>query len=913
VSQTENKETKPIDSKVNQGIDNTLKQMQIRINRSDYIKSDDRIKTDDRIKSDNRLDDSSEGQEVPVYVLGCFNKRVTLYSQQVRALNLIYSLVKTERLTCNDKIAIIGAGAAGLTAAAAAVAIKGCQVTILEKTNEVLSVFRNNNKRWLHPRIYDWPQSESMKEQMFREKEQMFREKAAATDLEQMFRKKATAATDQKQMFWRKAAAATDQQISWEKGTAEVRDPVTRPKSKDADVTNPDASLPLMSWKEGTAQEVRNQLETKWKQIFEKYSEKLKLYLETEIQVIDLLKPSIQWKGMLFGPGTSVDEYKNPFEEFKLIIVAVGFGLEEKHPGYWEEDNLDTIDVQETSRRLKNYVVIGCGDGGLVDILRIRIRNFKHAQVIDRFFASLDDEIKSELSFVDLEVLGSIKKEKIDSELNNDISQRLHERYEEIYKDLSPEIKNKFLESLRVDTTATLIAPTRYPYTLQSSTLNRFLVFCLLKLGRHTNYKVGRATIGEPKEGRKEVIIDINQSKIPISCDEVIWRVGPKSAIEKLTFISQHCEKLREELKAQPATSVERLWKQEIEFWESDLLPKFKMQFLDIKGKQWPEKVKVRIENKGKQADLVSDNNGILEVSHLIREETDDKVKLLIGAEIGDKMELHITEPKDLVVLGSPEFIIPPVIDPVYIRLVRVKEGDTSLLKEDEFIESVLLDILKDARPSIQDDFSRIIKNPEIVARLAKDYKLDKTELIESIKACAEQKENKYINALANLYTSNYETATTILKTPDIEKEFSTRKCVENCTQKLTEAKYFLGISLYEQRKYSEALNNFREIGRLQPENPKFLNWLGATEFQLGLEKKFQIKPEEREKQFSHYSKAEKALKRGLEINERSLGLDHLDCAADLLNLASLYKHQRKYGEAEIAYRRILNIYAKKL
>jgi hypothetical protein len=26
-----------------------------------------------------------------------------------------------------------------------------------------------------------------------------------------------------------------------------------------------------------------------------------------------------------------------------------------------------------------------------------------------------------------------------------------------------------------------------------------------------------------------------------------------------------------------------------------------------------------------------------------------------------------------------------------------------------------------------------------------------------------------------------------------------------------------------------------------------------------------------------------------------------------------LYKHQRKYGEAEIAYRRILNIYAKKL
>ncbi len=55
--------------------------------------------------------------EVPgepgVFVLGCFERRVTLYSQQVRALNLVHSLFAEGRLREGDRVAIVGAGRPG--------------------------------------------------------------------------------------------------------------------------------------------------------------------------------------------------------------------------------------------------------------------------------------------------------------------------------------------------------------------------------------------------------------------------------------------------------------------------------------------------------------------------------------------------------------------------------------------------------------------------------------------------------------------------------------------------------------------------------------------------------------------------------------------------------------------------------
>lgn len=91
-----------------------------------------------------------------VYLLGCFAERVTLYSQQVRALNLVWALLDKKILEVNKEVVIVGGGVAGLTAAAAA-ARYGAKVLLLEQQDSVMESLASNRQRWIHPFIYDWP------------------------------------------------------------------------------------------------------------------------------------------------------------------------------------------------------------------------------------------------------------------------------------------------------------------------------------------------------------------------------------------------------------------------------------------------------------------------------------------------------------------------------------------------------------------------------------------------------------------------------------------------------------------------------------------------------------------------------------------------------------------------------------
>jgi len=92
-----------------------------------------------------------------VFVLGVNERRVTLYSQQCRALNLVWLLHETGVLEPGKgAVAVVGAGGSGLTAAAAA-ACKGHEVLLLNDVAERMPLQRFARHRWLHPRIFDWP------------------------------------------------------------------------------------------------------------------------------------------------------------------------------------------------------------------------------------------------------------------------------------------------------------------------------------------------------------------------------------------------------------------------------------------------------------------------------------------------------------------------------------------------------------------------------------------------------------------------------------------------------------------------------------------------------------------------------------------------------------------------------------
>ncbi|WP_433947130.1 FAD-dependent oxidoreductase [Brevundimonas diminuta] len=91
-----------------------------------------------------------------LFFLGAADRRITFYSQQVRALRLAHALSRLNRLHPHERIAVIGAGAAGCSAALALVSL-GCRVEVFEQSEYPLALQRGS-PRLLHPNIYDWPE-----------------------------------------------------------------------------------------------------------------------------------------------------------------------------------------------------------------------------------------------------------------------------------------------------------------------------------------------------------------------------------------------------------------------------------------------------------------------------------------------------------------------------------------------------------------------------------------------------------------------------------------------------------------------------------------------------------------------------------------------------------------------------------
>jgi hypothetical protein len=94
-----------------------------------------------------------------LYVInGGMERRVNIVAQQIRAISLINALFEQKlirRGTDTSRIAIVGAGIAGITATCRA-AYGGCHVTLFDKEKEPFGRIRDA-KRYLHPRIDEWP------------------------------------------------------------------------------------------------------------------------------------------------------------------------------------------------------------------------------------------------------------------------------------------------------------------------------------------------------------------------------------------------------------------------------------------------------------------------------------------------------------------------------------------------------------------------------------------------------------------------------------------------------------------------------------------------------------------------------------------------------------------------------------
>lgn len=97
----------------------------------------------------------------PIFVIGgTSERRVTMYSQQCRALNMVAALETVYGAGLKEKrVGIAGAGAAGMTAAAALRALGVKSVTLYDAAAAPIHPQRASFTRFLHPRLFHWPEA----------------------------------------------------------------------------------------------------------------------------------------------------------------------------------------------------------------------------------------------------------------------------------------------------------------------------------------------------------------------------------------------------------------------------------------------------------------------------------------------------------------------------------------------------------------------------------------------------------------------------------------------------------------------------------------------------------------------------------------------------------------------------------
>jgi hypothetical protein len=406
--------------------------------------------------------------EVPrhpnVFALGTFARQVTFASQQTRALNLIWALFRTARLSAGQRIAVVGAGLGGLTAAVAALT-KGCAVDLYDQASQPCPVQRGNDTRFIHPNILRWPDQDA---------------KAAQTE------------------------------------------------------------FPFLNWTAASARGVIRQIELQW--IPFTANQQLGRFFNYRVDRLgasasdsDSARPSIAANRVVDGkaagdetPDGTTPGYKQV--SYDCVILAIGFGDERSVAGvslqsYWESDSLH----QETGRKRRSILVSGCGDGGLIDALRLRLRNFDHADFTRQF---LDWQAGARVP----RMISRLRR--IDADLRPfalapDISLRFHAAYDALR--VPKKVERYFRERSRSDTRVTLSSPGTGPLTFRSSLLNRYATYLAMRYAE-LRYLSGRIVARRADSAAYDVTLQREDGGLQEThiFDLVIVRHGPESVIEHL-------------------------------------------------------------------------------------------------------------------------------------------------------------------------------------------------------------------------------------------------------------------------------------------------------------------------------------------------------------------------------------------
>jgi hypothetical protein len=318
------------------------------------------------------------------FTIGYGQSRVTVRSQQVRALNLAWAIRNDARP--KGPFIVIGGGAAGVTVAAG-LAHFGEEVTVLEKQDVLLPLQYHCQKRHIHPHVFDWPHDSA---------------------------------------------------------------------------ENPFADLPLLNWKAGSARDVARTIASAFDE--ERFRHKGRLKLEFEVKDIEIDSPS---------PGRLSYRYRRDRRaiDYGTLIFALGFGVETPFwegpwSSYWADDSLDQYGVFPPRR----YLISGTGDGGIIDLLRLLLKN-KSQPDLARMVGPIGSSLRLKARQIEDELDGLREKE------SPEAKKFLFDAYHDLQSSSLVEALDGDIEQcLNEDVHVTLLARQSTPFSSSSRPLHRLLL-----------------------------------------------------------------------------------------------------------------------------------------------------------------------------------------------------------------------------------------------------------------------------------------------------------------------------------------------------------------------------------------------------------------------------------------------------
>jgi tetratricopeptide (TPR) repeat protein len=246
----------------------------------------------------------------------------------------------------------------------------------------------------------------------------------------------------------------------------------------------------------------------------------------------------------------------------------------------------------------------------------------------------------------------------------------------------------------------------------------------------------------------------------------------------------------------------------------------------------------------------------------------------------GVRIGLHLVEPPRELVFISPwdeQVVVPPFDSAKEVLVVLANRGDHALLEEESALRSLTANVLKATKlfpkdePGIDEHRRR-----EALAEVSAAYGLRPEELDKAIPVWGGKTDDPYGRGLAALYQRRYQEAT-----------LQFQKAVAKGEVELADATFYLGKSLYGEKRYRESATAYETAAKWRTDDAIILNNWGTSLFDAG-----------------DYAGAEPLFRRALAIRERTLPQDHGDTAGSLSTLAWLVQNRGDYTAAEALYRR---------